>query len=122
MGINKNAWEPTDPDHLRFGQTDEEDIKIFYFRQFDCDKFPKLFQQLLDYGIEFLMSDNSIWDDAKYWIEKQIDLSKYTLSQMNDWVKPFYPSGLTEVVEKYGSSSEFIVADCIFEQQSASHS
>jgi hypothetical protein len=90
----KNNWICTDPDNKQYGRKIAEGIYEFKERN--------PFHEFNDEGEE---------------IEITINLSHYSEEEIENHISAYY-SSLNELKEIYGEDSEWIIAECIFEQES----
>lgn len=95
-----NEWVCTDPDNDQWG------IKIgdghYRFKEFD----------------RFNMDPDSLeFNNPEAWVELDIILSHYTDEQIANHISAYYDS-LKQLKEIYGEDSEWVIAECIFEQES----
>ena len=86
--MQKLNWIVTDADHKQYGRKISE--YVYEFKEY-----------------------NKLDDD---WEEMTIDLTKYTLQEIESIISPYYKS-INEVQELYKQKSNWILAECIFEQE-----
>lgn len=86
------VWECTDPDNEQYGRKISEGV------------------------YEFKEKDHHSESDDDY-VEMTITMSNYTPEQIADYISGYYPS-MAVLELSYGDDSEFIIAECIFEQES----
>lgn len=98
--VKLNEWVCTDPDNNQWG------MKIgdghYRFKEFDRFNFDP---------------DSLDFDDPDNWVELDIILSDYTDEQIANHISAYYDS-MYQLKEYYGEDSEWIIAECIFEQES----
>lgn len=114
--ILNEQWKWTDPDNLQFGSADPVNSDEYVFREFDRNNYPESFSILKTLTVDNVMQ-KPVWKNSKYWITKRIELSMYTLQQLQEFVRGYY-SGIDQIIEQYGADTEFIIAEIIFEQTS----
>jgi hypothetical protein len=90
----KEEWICTDYDNQQYGR--QVDTNIYEFKEKN--------RGLLEY-------------DEDEFIQIIIDLDDYSYDCANECVLPYY-SGIDEVKQIYGVDFEWIIAECIFEQES----
>jgi hypothetical protein len=56
------------------------------------------------------------YEDDKF-IESYINLDNYTEEEIEEHISSYYNS-VEEIIEIYGEDSDWIIAECIFEQES----
>lgn len=69
------------------------------------------------YEFKELNRNTSDYEKLDEWIEGEVVLSNYTDSQIQNHLSAYYDS-IQEVKDTYGDNWEWIVAECIFEQES----
>lgn len=99
-------WKVTDPDNFQYGVQISE--TKFKFKEFDRNEHYNLTKE----DIEKI----SFFDDD-YYVELEIDLTKYTDEQIKEAVDGYY-SSMDELIRYYGDDSNWIIAECIFETES----
>lgn len=72
------------------------------------------------YGIQ--LSDNLFkfkeWDEQEQeFVELEVDINKYSTEEIDENISAYYGS-VDEIKSIYGIESNFIIAECIFEQES----
>lgn len=92
--ILEEKWECTDYDNNQYGRQISE--KVFEFKEKN--------RGLSDY-------------EEDEFIEMTINLDHYTNEQIENHISAYYGS-LEELKEIYGDDSNWIIAECIFEQES----
>jgi hypothetical protein len=98
-------WTYTDPDNLQYGR--RLSTYKFEFAEFDRDSFDKPNSVNLE-EVDF---------DSEYWVNFIVDLEKYSMKQIMDNTESYY-GNLDEIAKQYGKDFTWIVAECIFEQES----
>ncbi len=88
------GWSCTDPDNRQYGKKLDESHYVFK---------------------EFHSEFAETYEDQ--WIEMDILLSHYSEDQINNHISSYYDS-VDQIKELYGDDWEWIVAECIFEQES----
>lgn len=108
-------WKLTDPDNFQYGRLVRG---VPEFKEFDRVKLDKIFKKLKEAPQDkvnaYLESD---FDNPFPWIQQKVLLSMYKEDEIEKIVSSYYKN-LAEVKETYGKDWEFIVAECIFEQES----
>ena len=90
-------WTCTDPDSEQFGRQLSENI------------------------FEFKEKDRSFDAHGKNkWIKKTINLSLYKYQDIIAMCAPYYKT-MDELFDTYGKQSSWIIAECIFEQESGQY-
>lgn len=75
-------------------------------------------RQLGDRLFEFKEKNRGLLDyKEEEFIEIYVNLDNYTEGEIENYTSPYY-SSIEEIVEIYGDSSDWIIAECIFEQES----
>jgi len=108
-------WKMTDPDNFQYGRLVRGTPE---FKEFDRGQLPELYNKMKAASQEKLdayLKEN--FENEFLWIKSKILLSRYTEEQIDDNISAYYKD-LDEVKEIYGKDWEFIVAECIFEQES----
>ncbi len=105
-----NQWICTDPDTLQYGRQISE--KVFEFRQFDVINNRELFEAGLDMDLRYLET-KPVWK-MDCWDKLTVDLTNYTDKDIKENITGFYNS-LNELKNTYGEESNWIIAECIFE-------
>ncbi len=90
----KTEWVCTDSDNEQYGR--QISNKIFEFKE-------------KNRGL-------SVYDENEF-IELTINLDNYTQEKIENHISAYYED-LNEIIEIYGADSDWIVAECIFEQES----
>lgn len=103
---NLSGWKLTDPDNFQYGMQISE--SVFKFKEFDRNEYYNLTKEEIE-KIPF--------SDDDYYVELEIDLTKYTSEQIREVVDGYY-TNLEELISIYGKDSNWIVAECIFETES----
>jgi len=99
-------WVCTDSDNFQYGR--RLSTYRFEFKEFDRDEYPEEFKALKEDKLNFVES---------YFIESIIDLEKYSMKEIMKHTEGYYDN-LDEIAEQYGKDFTWIVAECIFEQDS----
>lgn len=111
-----NDWKKTDPDNFQFGR--ELRGGVYEFKEFDRQTFREKFQELRKIPYEkveeIITAD---FDNVDFWKHERVNLADYTEQELEDHISSYY-NDLDEVKEIYGDEWMFIVAECIFEQES----
>lgn len=108
-------WKMTDPDNFQYGRLYRG---IPEFKEFDRITFDKLYDKMKLATEEKLDAYlKSEFENELLWIKKSIFLSRYTEQQKEVFISGYYKD-LNEVRKIYGTDSDFIIAECIFEQTS----
>jgi hypothetical protein len=103
--MTDKLWICTDPDQYQFGRKISE--RLYEFKEFDWfNIFPDK-SKTLEEAIE--MKDN--------WVELTINLNHYTTEEIENHISAYYDS-IEQVKEIYDDHWEWILAECIFEQES----
>lgn len=89
----KTEWICTDLDNEQYGR--QIDTRTFEFKEKN--------RGLLDY------------EDGEF-IEIYVNLNNYTKGEIENNISAYYDS-IEEIIEIYGSDSDWIIAECIFEQE-----
>ena len=87
-------WKCTDLDNKQYGR--QISTNVYEFKEKN--------RGLLDYG-------------KNEFIQITIDLDDYSSDEAEKYVQAYY-SGIDEVKQIYGADFEWIIAECIFEQES----
>lgn len=105
MGTHITDWQCTDPDQYQFGR--RLGTREFEFREFDhFSIFPAEVDTIEEAEA---MTDN--------WTEMVVNLDDYSDEEKEDVSKAYYGS-LDELKEQNGDAWEWVLAECIFEQES----
>lgn len=108
-------WKMTDPDNFQYGRMVRG---VYEFKEFDRASLPKVFEMMKKATQKKLDAYIAgCFDDEFVWITKKVFISKYTDADIEDVISSYYKS-LPELKEIHGTDWEFIVAECIFEQES----
>jgi len=107
------VWKLTDPDNHQYGR--EVSPGVFQFKEFDRNNYISR-NTGDDYEEEKRFIDR-VFDDNEFWIEDTIVLTNFTDKEIRGHVSAYYNS-LEALKEIYGKDSDFIIAECIFEQSS----
>lgn len=108
-------WKMTDPDNFQYGRLVRGTHE---FKEFDRVKLPDLFdkmKQATQERVDAYLAEH--FNEEFIWITKKILLNQYNDEEREKITSPYYKS-LSELKEIYGSDWEFILAECIFEQES----
>lgn len=95
----KTEWICTDPDNEQYGRQISE--RIFEFKE----RSKGLYEDGYEEG-EF--------------IEMTINLDHYTQEEVNNHISAYYED-LNEIFNIYGEDANWIIAECIFEQESENY-
>lgn len=87
-------WKCTDLDNKQYGR--QISTNVYEFKEKN--------RGLLDYG-------------KNEFIQITIDLDDYSSDEVEKYIQAYY-SGIDEVKQIYGADFEWIIAECIFEQES----
>ena len=90
----KTDWICTDPDNEQYGRQISE--RVFEFRE-------------KSRGLDEYEEDE--------YVEMIIDLDDYSDGQIDNHISAYY-TDLNEIVNVYGDDANWIIAECIFEQES----
>jgi hypothetical protein len=108
-------WKMTDPDNFQYGRLNRG---VPEFKEFDRVQLPKVFDMMLNAKPERLESYlKEEFNNELLWIQKKIILSMYSEQEIEKIALGYYQS-LVELKEIYDKDWEFILAECIFEQES----
>lgn len=98
-------WTKTDPDNFQFGRQIGDGV--YEFKEFDHHSiFPDRVRTLEEAE---QMPDN--------WVQETVNINMYTKEQREDYVSSYY-SSLESLKEIYGKEWKWVLAECIFEQES----
>lgn len=104
---NSLGWTCTDADNFQYGKKISE--KVFIFKELNQRKF---------IGKEFSEEEIiEVFEKFSYWNEEEIDLNDYSEKEIQSNISAYY-SDIKEIQEIYGQETDWIVAECIFEQES----
>ena len=103
--IEETPWTCTDPDMFQYGR--RLSTYKFEFAEFDRDSFDKPDSVNLE-EVDF---------DGMGWIRWIIDLEKRSMKEIMSHTESYY-GNLDEIAAQYGKDFSWIVAECIFEQDS----
>lgn len=116
MKPNFQDFKQTDADNFQFGR--EIRGGVFQFKEFLRDMWPDRFKALktmpYDESIKII---EGIFEDTSFWCDMEINLSDYNETAIENHISAYYKD-LDELKEIYGEDWMFIVAECIFEQES----
>lgn len=104
-------WKQTDPDNFQYGRKVREGV--YEFREFDRNNYTF---NLDDYPTKEAFID-AVWDNSEFWEEMTVVMAHYKDDEIENHISAYYDS-LEQLKEIYGDDWEFIVAECIFEQES----
>lgn len=101
-------WICTDGDNEQYGRKISD--RVYTFKELER---------------EFLgsFSDEEIigiFDSPQYWEEQEINLDEYSQEEVEKYISAYY-TDLNEVFNIYGDDSNWIIAECIFEQKSGNY-
>jgi hypothetical protein len=102
-------WTCTDPDNYQYGR--RLSTYKFEFKEFDRGEFPEEFKLLKN------KKKNIMSFGADYFIGWIVNLETCTMTEIMDRTESYYDN-LDEIAEQYGKDFTWIVAECIFEQDS----
>lgn len=102
-------WTCTDPDLQQYGRKISEGH--YEFKEFNRNEYNSSGYCA---STEF---KESVFNEDRYWIEETIILKHYKQHEIESHISAYYNS-LDELKEIYGEESEWIIAECIFEQNS----
>jgi hypothetical protein len=94
MELENIDWKCTDSDNEQYGR--QIDKRIFEFKEKN--------RGLAEYGEE-------------QFIEIYVNLDNYTEGEIEEYISAYYDS-IAEIIGIYGEDSDWIIAECIFEQES----
>lgn len=107
-------WKLTDPDNYQYGRLVRGTPE---FKEFDRSRFAELFEKMKtapqEKVDEFFKSE---FEGNVIWIQSKVILSMYDEKTKEDIAKTYYKN-LAQLKEIYGKDWEFILAECIFEQE-----
>lgn len=101
-------WVKTDPDNHQYGR--RIDSLTYEFKEWDR----------ISYDENFKLNGHSkadLFNDPEYWITDKVSLADYTEEQIYNHISAYYEN-VGEVREIYGEDANWIIAECIFEQES----
>jgi hypothetical protein len=98
-------WKCTDPDNHQYGR--RLSTYKFEFAEFNCHRF-KLPKKVSLKRVNF---------NDPCWILDVVDLEEYTMKEIMKHTEGYYDN-LDEIAKQYGKDFTWIVAECIFEQDS----
>ena len=93
----KTDWICTDPDNEQYGKQISE--RVFEFKE--------------------LATNEDEYDFGEY-IELKINLDDYTQEEVEEYISAYY-TDLNEIFNIYGEEADWIIAECIFEQESGNY-
>lgn len=109
-------WTCTDPDNFQYGR--KMSPGVYQFKEYDRNiadgKFYKL--KAMDYEEAKKIVDAD-FNTPDFWIDDTIVLANFNDKEIHEHISAYYDS-LDAIKEIYGDDWEWIVAECIFEQQS----
>lgn len=105
----KLEWTCTDPDNFQYGRKVSEGV--YQFKEWGGEK--KL-------QVPSGKPIKECFDEPGDWEEDTIVLANYSEDEIREHISAYY-SSLEELKEIYGDDSEWIIAECIFEQQSGKY-
>jgi hypothetical protein len=112
-------WTCTDPDNFQYGK--QLSPTKFEFREYDRhiadNKFFKLKEMPYKEAKTEIEAD---WNCSDFWQESTIDLADYDNQMIREFISGYYES-LEALIEIYGDQSNWIIAECIFEQESGQY-
>ena len=108
---DKSNWECTDPNNRQYGKKLGDGV--YEFREFNRFGY---YVNTADYHSEEIFI-NAIWDNSEFWVEAYINLRHYTEKEIWNHVCAYYRS-MEEVYTIYKEEAEWVIAECIFEQES----
>ena len=111
VGNATQEWKLTDGDNFQYGRKVRDGV--YEFKEFDRHNYTI---NVDDYPTEDIFID-SVFDNSEFWEDMTIVMSQYTDAQIREHVSSYYES-LEALKEIYGDDWEWIVAECIFEQES----
>ena len=106
IDYTKLKWTCTDPDNFQYGR--KLSSGVYQFKEWIGDEKPKI---PIDKSIK------DCFDESGNWEEDTIVLKNFDEQEIENHVSAYYGS-LKELKESCGDDWEWIVAECIFEQQS----
>lgn len=83
---------------------------FFEFKQFNYIKHPDISKRAVE-DLQFL---NDVWNDNNYWIEEEIDLTRYSYQECLDYIHDVYETW-DELIYRNEDNSEVELARLIFE-------
>lgn len=103
---NPNDWTCTDPDNFQYGRKLSDGV--YQFKEW-------IGGSKLDVPIGETVKD--CFDNPSHWEEDTIVLVDFTEEEIRNYVSAYYDS-LEALREIYENDSDWIIAECIFEQTS----
>lgn len=115
MAKNKpEVWTCTDPDNYQYGRKTADGV--YEFKEFDKLNFA---------GDEHGHEEEKTFvtnrfSDSDFWVEETIDLNQYSQKDKEKAISGYYDSmeALSEICKGDMEQVSWIVAECIFEQNS----
>jgi hypothetical protein len=102
VDYTKLEWTCTDPDNEQYGRKVSDGV--FQFKEW-------IGGAIAEKTIE------ELFDEPGSWEEDTIILANFNENEIREHISAYY-SSLEELKEIYGDDSDWIIAECIFEQQS----
>ena len=109
--IKTPIWKLTDPDNYQYGRKIKNGI--YEFKEFDRINYEI---NLNDYPNKEIFID-TVFDNSEFWEEITIVMANYKDEEIKKHISAYYDS-IDQIKKIYGSDWEWIVAECIFEQES----
>lgn len=107
-------WTCTDPDNFQYGR--QVSPGVFQFKEFNRIDYEVVAEEGSEFPTREAYIDHHFENDV-LWAEDTIILANFTDEEMRGHISAYYNS-LEQLKEIYGDDWEWIVAECIFEQQS----
>ncbi len=108
----KLEWKLTDASNFQYGR--KVSPGVYQFKEFDHDNYSFKNPEYYKTEREFI---DTVFDNPEFWIEDTIVLANFNDAEIRGHVSSYCDS-LEQLKEIYGDKWEFVVAECIFEQQS----
>lgn len=106
VDYTKLKWTCTDPDNFQYGRKVSDGV--YQFKEW-------IGKEKLTIPQEKTVKE--CFDEPGDWEEDTIVLANFNENEIRKHISAYY-SSLEELKEIYGESSDWIIAECIFEQQS----
>lgn len=109
---HNTPWKLTDPDNFQYGR--QVSLGVFQFKEFNRNDYSFENPEHYEDKQEFI---DTVFDNPVFWEEDTIVLANFNEHEIREHISTYYDS-LEQLQEIYGDEWEWIVAECIFEQQS----
>jgi hypothetical protein len=116
VDYTKLKWTCTDPDNFQYGRKISDGV--YQFKEFDRLSENEVFGKLKAMSYDRargIVEEN--FNVPRYWEEDTIVLANFSKEAIAGHISAYYDS-VEQVHEIYGDDAEWIIAECIFEQQS----